>query len=243
MNELFRCARTDFETVVSAHSSSPNKENDLERIVSKAVSDHCARGSDAFLRHGVQGPASMIIALVVLKADPELAQRPVLTLMFVDIVQSTRHAEKMGDASWRHTLAKYRSVVREIIVLEGGREIDHAGDAFFATFERPTQAVRAARAIRVAVAEVGLEVRIGLHTGECERTDEGFEGVAVHIAARVATKARAGEILVSRTVKDLVLGSGLRFAPARRAVLKGLSQEFRLFALDLDGTSETLACV
>jgi class 3 adenylate cyclase len=111
----------------------------------------------------------------------------------------------------------------------GGREVDNAGDGFFATFASPTSAIRCAQAVQMAVEEIGLEVRIGLHTGECEVVGDKLRGVAVHIGARVAAKAQAGEVLVSQTVKDVATGSGFGFADAGEYELKGIPDRWRLY--------------
>lgn len=157
--------------------------------------------------------------------------RMVTTLLFTDIVESTRKAEYLGDEHWRRLLAQYHAIVRGQLGSFRGREIDAAGDGFFATFEAPARAIRCAQAIRATVKAIGLDIRAGLHTGECEVVGSKVIGVAVHVAARVVTSAAAGEILVSSTVRELVAGSGLRFSDGAMHVLRGLHDRWRLYAL------------
>jgi class 3 adenylate cyclase len=161
--------------------------------------------------------------------DPD---RRLVTLLFTDIVGSTVKAVTLGDRNWHELLERHNQVVRRELDRFGGHEIDTAGDGFFATFDGPARALRCACAISEAVAELGLELRAGLHTGECELVDGAVRGVAVHIGARVASQAGSGELLVSRTVKDLFAGSGLRFREWGRVELKGLPGQWQLYAVD-----------
>jgi len=160
-----------------------------------------------------------------------VTQRLLATVLFTDIVGSTRRAEELGDARWNDVLAEHHALVRRQLELFKGREIKTTGDGFLATFESPGRAVQAARAIRDAVRRIGLEVRAGLHTGECEMSGGDIAGIAVHIAARVQALARDGEVLVTGTVRDLVTGSGLRFTDRGRHVLTGIEGDWQLFAL------------
>jgi class 3 adenylate cyclase len=157
------------------------------------------------------------------------AERVLLTVLFTDIVDATKRAVEVGDASWRELLREHHAVVRRQLARFRGRELDSAGDGFFATFDGPARAVRCACAIVDAVRELGLEVRAGLHTGECEVVDGKVAGIAVHIGARVAAEAEAGEVLVSSTVRDLVAGSGLRFDDRGPHELKGVPGEWQLY--------------
>jgi pimeloyl-ACP methyl ester carboxylesterase len=156
--------------------------------------------------------------------------RVLATIMFTDIVDATRRAAELGDRRWRDLLETHHALVREELGRFRGREIDTAGDGFLAAFDGPARAVRAACAIAGGVRRLGLEVRAGLHTGECEVMGPKLGGIAVHIGARVAALANAGEVLVSNTVKDLVAGSGIRFSDRGTQVLKGIPGEWRLFA-------------
>jgi class 3 adenylate cyclase/alpha-beta hydrolase superfamily lysophospholipase len=161
-------------------------------------------------------------------------ERVLATVMFADIVGSTQRAAMLGDHAWRELLAAFYAKVREVLGLFRGREIDTAGDGFLATFDGPARAVRCAGAIRNAVRSLGLELRCGLHTGECELVGENLAGIAVHIGARVAALAAPGEVLVSQTVRDLVAGSGLVFESRGAHVLKGVPGEWNLFCAMVD---------
>jgi class 3 adenylate cyclase len=156
--------------------------------------------------------------------------RVLATVLFTDIVDSTARAAGLGDRRWRQTLQTYQGVVRRELDRFRGREIKTIGDGFLATFDGPARAIRCAFAIRDAARRAGLEVRAGLHTGECEVMPDDIGGIAVHIASRVVTEADPGEVLVSRTVKDLVAGSGIEFEDRGSRSLKGLNAEWQLFA-------------
>ena len=158
--------------------------------------------------------------------------RVLATVLFTDIVGSTTKAAELGDAGWRELLQKHHALIRRQLVRFHGAELDTAGDGFFASFDGPARAIRCACAITDAVRELGLEVRAGLHTGECELLDDKVSGIAVHIGARVAREAEPGEVLVSSTVRDLVAGSGLRFQERGSAELKGVPGEWRLYAVE-----------
>jgi len=155
--------------------------------------------------------------------------RVLATVMFTDIVGSTEKAAAVGDRRWKELLSEHRTLVRRQLVAFQATERDTAGDGFMATFDGPARAIRCARAIVETVLGLGLEVRAGIHTGECELTDAGLAGIAVHIAARVANAAGPGEVLVSSTVKDLVAGSGIRFADLGPRPLKGVPDEWHLY--------------
>ena len=160
------------------------------------------------------------------RADPD---RVLATVMFTDIVRSTERAAEMGDLRWRELLNDYYAVVRKELAVFRGREVDTAGDGLLATFDGPNRAIRCACSVRERLRPLGLEVRTGLHTGECELMGNNIGGIAVHIAARVAAAAEPDEVLVSSTVRDLVAGSGLRFADRGMHALKGVPDEWRLF--------------
>jgi pimeloyl-ACP methyl ester carboxylesterase len=161
-------------------------------------------------------------------AEPD---RVLATVLFSDIVASTEKAAELGDRRWRDLLESYQAAARRELLRFRGREIDTAGDGFFAAFDGPARAIRCACAIRDAVATLGIPVRAGLHTGECEVTGDKISGIAVHTGARVAASAEPGEVLVSSTVKDLVAGSGLRFVERGVRDLKGIPGEWQLFAV------------
>jgi class 3 adenylate cyclase len=155
--------------------------------------------------------------------------RVLATGLFTDIVGSSTRASGLGDAAWHELLERHHQSVREELLKFGGVEQDTAGDGFFAAFDGPARAVRCAQAIVEAVRSLGLEVRIGLHTGECEVVDGKVSGIAAITGARVMAQAHASEILVSRTVKDLVAGSGLSFEDAGEHELKGFPDRWRLY--------------
>jgi class 3 adenylate cyclase len=166
----------------------------------------------------------------VTRAAPE-PDKVLATVLFSDIVGSTARAAELGDARWRELLAAHHGRVRRQLARFRGVELDTAGDGFFARFDGPARAIRCALAIRDAVGELGLEMRIGLHAGECEVLDRKIAGLAVAIGARVSSRAAAGEVLVSHTVKDLVVGSGITFDDRGLAELKGVPGEWRLYCV------------
>jgi class 3 adenylate cyclase len=183
----------------------------------------------------VTGDADAILGeieefLTGVRSAPE-PERVLATVMFTDIVGSTERAAALGDRRWRDVLESHHAVVRTQLARFRGREVDTAGDGFLATFDGPARAIRCALAISERVREIGVEVRVGLHTGEIELAGSDVRGIAVHIGSRVAGLAGPGEVLVSGTVKDLVVGSGLEFADRGTRVLKGVPGEWRTFAV------------
>jgi len=158
--------------------------------------------------------------------------RVLATVLFTDIVGATEKAAALGDRRWRDLLDGHNGVVRRELARFRGREIKTAGDGFFAAFDGPARAVRCACAVSQGMHSLGLEVRAGLHTGECEIMGDDMGGIAVHIGARIAALAAPGEVLVSSTVKDLVAGSGLSFRDQRVATLKGVEGEWKLYAAE-----------
>jgi class 3 adenylate cyclase len=157
------------------------------------------------------------------------SDRVLATVMFTDIVGSTDRATALGDRRWRELIDRHHAAIRRELARHRGREIDTAGDGFFAAFDGPARAIRCAVAIREALRPLDLAVRIGVHAGECERAGNGLRGVAVHIGARIAGTAGASEILVSSTVRDLVAGSGIVFEDAGEHELKGVPEPWRLY--------------
>jgi len=157
-------------------------------------------------------------------------ERVLATVLFTDIVDSTAHMAHVGDRAWRKLVEQHHAIVRTQLTRGRGSEVDTAGDGFFASFDGPARAVRCAKAIIDGVRELGIDVRSGLHTGECELVDGKISGIAVHTGARVASHAGPGEVLVSSTVKDLVAGSGLEFEDRGVHELKGVPGEWRLYA-------------
>jgi class 3 adenylate cyclase len=159
-------------------------------------------------------------------------QRVLATVLFTDIVGSTQRVQEMGDARWKGLLEEHHSIVRKQLQVFKGREVKTTGDGFLATFDSPGRGVQCARAIRDSVRGLGLEVRAGLHTGECEVSGTDVAGIAIHVASRIQAAARPGEILVSGTVHDLVAGSGLQLSDRGIQALKGLEGKWQLFAAD-----------
>ncbi len=191
-------------------------EDHLIQALDEDVLDHLLDEIEEFLTGTRQRP------------EPD---RTLATLMFNDIVGSTERAVELGDRQWLELLSNYYAVVRMELTAFRGREVNTTGDGLLATFDGPARAIRCACLIRERVRPLGLQIRTGLHTGECEFFGEDVGGIAVHIAARVAAKADPDEVLVSSTVKDLVAGSQLRFADRGAHRLKGVPDEWRLYAV------------
>jgi pimeloyl-ACP methyl ester carboxylesterase len=167
-------------------------------------------------------------------ADGSDVDRVLATVLFTDIVDSTKRAAELGDRRWREALDRHHGMVRRELTAFRGREIDTAGDGFLASFDGPARAIRAATTITDKVKLMGLDIRAGLHTGECEVLGPKLTGIAVHIGARIAALAGSGEVLVSSTVRDLVAGSGLRFRDRGVHALKGIPGEWQLYAVEKD---------
>ena len=180
------------------------------------------------------GPATQALHKRLLQGDGAARSalvRELRTVLFTDIVGSTERAAALGDRAWRELLMHHHAIVREELDRSCGREIDTAGDGFLATFESPAQAVACACDIIKGVGKLGIGIRAGIHTGECEVLEGRVSGIAVHVGARIAATARPGELLVSSTVKDLVTGSGIDFDDRGAHVLRGVPGEWRLFAV------------
>jgi class 3 adenylate cyclase len=159
------------------------------------------------------------------------SHRLVVTVLFTDLVRSTTSAELLGDERWTDLLARHHAAVRRELEVHRGREVKTTGDGFLATFENPADAVECARRVREQVRNLALEVRMGIHSGQCEVSDGDIAGIAVHVAARVLATADPGEILVSSTVRDLLLGSDLKFEDRGRHGLKDIEGEWHLYAV------------
>jgi class 3 adenylate cyclase len=158
--------------------------------------------------------------------------RVLATVVFTDIVDSTRQAAELGDRRWRELLEEHQDLVRASLDYFDGREVKTTGDGFLATFEGPSRAVEFAREVVTKSPDLGVEVRAGVHTGEVELMGEDVGGIGVHVAARVCALAGAGEVLASRTVRDLSVGSGIDFRPAGSHRLKGIAEEWELFGIE-----------
>jgi pimeloyl-ACP methyl ester carboxylesterase len=195
------------------------------RLVEFPGSDHMPWLSDA------EGMLDQIEEFVTGTKGAVEIDRILATVMFTDIVGSTEKAAALGDHAWRDLLQAHHAKVRAELARFRGKEIDTAGDGFLATFDGPARAIRCARAISDTVRSLGIQIRAGLHTGECEVMGDSIGGLAVHIGARIAGLAAAGEVMVSSTVKDLVAGSGLSFEDRGRKQLKGVPGEWATFVV------------
>jgi class 3 adenylate cyclase len=169
-----------------------------------------------------------------IRDEAEELDRVLATILFTDIVGSTERASSLGDRRWRELAERHHAIVRALLGRYRGEEQDVAGDGFFAAFNGPARAVRCAQAISEAVRPLELEIRAGVHTGEVGTSDGKASGIAVNIAARVASLAEPSEVLVSQTVKDLVAGSGIRFVDRGAHALKGIDGSWQLFAAAVD---------
>lgn len=196
------------------------------RYVELPGSDHLPWGSDA---DAILGEIEEFLTGVRHGPEPD---RVLTTTLFTDIVGATERAAALGDRVWRELITQHHELVRQQLKRFRGREIDTAGDGFFAVFDGPARAVRCACAIGDALRPLGLPIRAGLHTGECEVIGDKLGGIAVHIGARVAALAGPNEVLVSSTVKDLVAGSGLSFQDRDVHSLRGVPGEWRLYAVE-----------
>ena len=168
-------------------------------------------------------------------AAPPQSHRALRTVVFSDMVASTEHAAATGDERWRAVLLRFGEITAELTDRFGGTVVKSTGDGHLTTFDGPSQAIRCAEAVRTEAEALGIEIRAGIHTGECELLDSDIGGIAVHIAARICAMAAAGEILVSRTVRDLVVGSGTVFEDRGDVVLRGVPGSWQLLAVDPDG--------
>jgi class 3 adenylate cyclase/alpha-beta hydrolase superfamily lysophospholipase len=168
-------------------------------------------------------------------AAPSPSHRALRTVVFTDMVASTAHAAATGDERWRVVLQRFREVAADLTNRFGGTVVQYTGDGHLATFDGPTQAIRCAEALRAETETLGIEIRVGIHTGECELLEADIGGMAVHIAARILGHAGAGEILVSRTVRDLVVGSGTGFENRGSVELRGVPGTWQLLAVDHHG--------
>jgi class 3 adenylate cyclase len=155
--------------------------------------------------------------------------RALATVLFTDIVGSTERLVSVGDRAWRELVASHHDIIRAELDVYRGREVDNAGDGFFATFDGPGRAVACARSVIDRLSPVGLDIRAGVHTGECEVVNNKVGGIAVHVGARIAALAGPREVLVSSTVKDLTAGSGIIFEDYGERSLKGIPQQWHLY--------------
>jgi class 3 adenylate cyclase len=190
-------------------------------------------GADAlFFTEGADEAVDAVAEFLTGAPPPVEVERMLATVLISDIVGSTERASALGDRAWRDLLDAHRATVRAELARFGGREVGTTGDGFLATFPGPARAIRCGTAMRDASRAMGVHIRIGVHTGEVEASENSLEGIAVHIGARVAAAAQADEVLVSRTVADLVTGSGIPFRDRGIHTLKGVPGEWQLFAVD-----------
>ncbi len=202
------------------------------REVSAGTMYDIAPGHDTWVL-GDEPAVSIDFQGVVGWAKPsQPGERILTTILFTDIVGSTAAAERLGDRAWRRLLAAHAEDVRSLFALYHGREVKTTGDGFLATFDTPARAIHCALAISAASKKLGSEIRAGVHTGEVELRGDDLGGIAVSIGARVMGEADPGEVLVSSTVKDLVVGSGIRFASRGAFELKGVPGQWALFAVE-----------
>ena len=195
------------------------------RYVETAGADHVPWAEDADLF------IAEVRELLTGERESAIPDRVLATVLFTDIVGSTELASALGDVRWRELLAEHHRVIREAVAAAGGHEVDMAGDGILATFDGPARAISSARAIQRGSAPLGLEVRAGVHTGEIERLGDGVAGVAVHLGARVAAAAGAGEVWVSSIVPQLTAGSGITYEDRGRRMLKGIEGEQQLYSV------------
>jgi class 3 adenylate cyclase len=172
-----------------------------------------------------------IARFIGLQPRPVVPDTILSTILFTDIVDSTGHQARLGDRDWKQLIERHNHLIRAALSTWRGYENDTAGDSFYATFDGPARAIRCAKEIQERVQGLGLEVRAGVHTGECELVDGKCAGISVSTGARIAALAGPSQVLVSQTVKDLVAGSGFTFTDAGEHELKGIPQRFRLYAI------------
>jgi class 3 adenylate cyclase len=219
---------------------------DHDRMVPPALSRIVAQGIPDAREVELHGPDHLWVAgdqdamldeieeFVTGRPAAAVGNRMLLTVLFTDIVRSTDRAAELGDRRWRELLAQFERVVERELARHRGRFVNSTGDGMLATFDGPARAVRAGLAIRAGARAIGLEMRAGVHTGECEVTADDLAGIAVHLTARVMATAEPGEVLTSATVKDLVVGSGLEFDDRGAQELKGVPGEWALYAVTGD---------
>jgi len=216
------------DRVVDVHAARWLAEHiDGARFVELAGRDHVPWAGDV---DAVAGEIEEFVTGARTTSVDEL-DRVLATVLFIDIVDSTQRMAELGDARWRDVLARYYEAVRTVLAQHRGHEVKTLGDGMLATFDGPARAIRAAQASVPAARALGLDVRAGLHTGECEMSDSDVGGIAVHIAARVVSNAQPGEVLVSSTMRDLVAGSRIEFDDRGAHVLKGVPGEWHLYAV------------
>jgi class 3 adenylate cyclase len=209
---------------------------DVARLIPAARAMRLS-GEDFFEIYLSPEVADEIERFVAGEEAPFVPESVLTTVMFTDLVGSTERASALGDRAWRDLLSEHHRLVRRELARFRGKERDTAGDGFFATFDGPARAIRAGQAIVTGVLQLGLDLRVGIHVGECELHDDKPAGIAISIGARVATAAQPGEILVTGTVRDLVAGAGLDLRERGEHELKGVPGTWKLYALNAEATS------
>jgi class 3 adenylate cyclase len=216
-------------TLITRRGGDPDEARYLAERIPGAVLEELP-GADVLPFLGDVDAVPDAVRRFLAEITPEAdVDRAITTVMFTDLARSTDVAAELGDRAWATLLNRHNGLVRAQLARFRGREVDTAGDGFLATFDGPARAIRCACAITEEVGRLGLEVRVGLHTGECEIEGDHVRGLAVHIGARIASLAPPGQVLVSSTVKDLVAGSGIAFEDAGEHELKGVPDRWRLF--------------
>jgi class 3 adenylate cyclase len=235
LGEVLRAVRVP-TLVLYREGSLPGQDEQTFEVAQRIPKAHVMRLSGSDWGFIFQSPEAVdeIERFVDGEDRPPMPESVLATLMFTDLVGSTERAAALGDREWRELLASHHALVRRELARFRGEERDTAGDGFFATFDGPARAIRASQSIISGVSGLGLEMRVGIHVGECELHDRKPTGVAVNIGARVASLARPGEVLVTRTVRDLVAGSGLQFVDRGMHTLKGVPGEWELFTVSAD---------
>jgi class 3 adenylate cyclase len=236
-NELAQCA-DDLTAALKLFEAMPYPARQVETLIELARAEAAlGRDEDAIATaRRAHGRARDLGALRLVDAASDLVDAlrggtVVATVLFTDIVGSTEQAAAMGDLAWSNLLNEHNQVVRSSLARFGGREIDNAGDGFLSAFDSPTRAIRCSSAILAGLQAVGIRARAALHTGECRQVGSKLTGLAVHVAARVLALADAGDILVSGTVRDLLVGSDIEFDDRGAHVLRGVPGEWRVFSV------------
>ena len=213
------------------YRTSGNAERNAREVIDRIPSARALRVSGMDYQHIFLSPEipEEVARFVALKTVPDVPDSVLATILFTDIVGSTERAAELGDRAWRELLERHHAFVRRELTRFRGEERDTAGDGFFATFDGPARAIRCAQALVDGIRDLGLEVRAGVHTGECQLHDGKVAGLAVSIGARVAASAGPSEVLVSQTVKDLVAGTGLLFEDRGERELKGVPGSWRVY--------------
>ncbi len=217
------------------YRTSGNAERNAREVIDRIPSARALRVSGMDYQHIFLSPEipEEVARFVALKTVPDVPDSVLATVLFTDIVGSTERAAELGDRAWRELLERHHAHVRRELTRFRGEERDTAGDGFFATFDGPARAIRCAQALVDGIRDLGLEVRAGVHTGECELHDGKVAGLAVSIGARVAASAGPSEVLVSQTVKDLVAGTGLLLEDRGERELKGVPGSWRVYRASL----------